>query len=94
MARAPRSISKTSKIIHILRKDRAKAEVLLTRHLARKEIKAQWKRMGKQITAVDETALAKAVTVYLIEHRSRLRTEARLILSSNEREAMNLIRGE
>jgi hypothetical protein len=82
MARATKSISKTSGIIHLLRKDRAKAEVLLTRRLARKEIKAQWKRMGKQITAVDETAFANAVTAYLIEHQTRLRTEARLILSS------------
>jgi hypothetical protein len=71
--------------LRLVRKDaRVKAEATLTRHLARKEIKAEWQRMGRRITAVDATALANAVTAYLVEHRSRLRTEAKLILSGGE----------
>jgi hypothetical protein len=56
MAEATQSIQPTSRIIHLGRKDVAKAEVLLARHLGRKEIKAQWTRMGRQITAVDAVA--------------------------------------
>jgi hypothetical protein len=54
------------------------------RWLARKEIKAQWKRIGRQITYVDEAELSDAVTAHLVVHRTRLRAEAQLILSSDE----------
>jgi hypothetical protein len=66
---------------------RIQAEALLAtmvRWLARKEIKAEWKRLGRQITHVDATALANAVTAHLVVHRTRLRVEAQLILSGSE----------
>jgi hypothetical protein len=66
-------------------KSRIEGEVLLAtviRHLARHEVKAAL--MGRQITEVDPVALANAVTAYIVEHRARLRTEAKLILSSGE----------
>jgi hypothetical protein len=85
MAQAAQSISKTSKIIHILR-GHGDELATMTRWLARKEIKAEWKRMGRQISLVDENALASATTHYVIEHRTRLRTEAQLILSSTSSE--------
>jgi hypothetical protein len=75
--------------LRLIRNSRVEAEALLAtmvRHLARKKIKAEWRRMGRQITLVDSVALANAVTAYLIEHRTRLRTEAKLILSSGKEE--------
>jgi hypothetical protein len=89
MAQATTNIPKP-KQLRLLRnkpKDRVEAEVLLatlTRHLARREIKAEWRRMGRQITPVDAVQLANAVTAHLVQHRARLRTEAKLILSSTE----------
>ena len=41
-------------------------------------------RLRNRIAAVDAVALANAVTAHLVEHRTRLRTEAQLILSSEE----------
>ena len=52
MAQAAQRISKTSEIIHILRGNGDELATM-TRWLARKEIKAEWKRMGRQITYVD-----------------------------------------
>ena len=79
MAQATQSIQPTSKS----RNRPAEAELATTvRWLARKEIKAQWARMGRQITLVDATELASATTPYLIQHLARLQVEAQLILSS------------
>jgi hypothetical protein len=58
MAQAAQSISKTSEIIHILRGNGDELATM-TRWLARKEIKAEWKRMGRQITYVDSSELAR-----------------------------------
>jgi hypothetical protein len=79
------------KQLRLVRKptNRVEAEALLAtmvRHLVRQEIKAEWKRMGRLITAVDAVALANAVTAHLVQHRSRLRTEAKLILSNTKEE--------
>jgi hypothetical protein len=65
-------------------KARVQAEVLLAtmaRWIARQHVKEQ-----NQQKVWDAVGLANATTAYLIEHRSRLRTEAKLILSSNEEE--------
>jgi acyl-CoA synthetase (AMP-forming)/AMP-acid ligase II len=81
------SIIPRPKQLKLVRKDRVEAEALLAtlvRHLARKEIKAEWKRQGRQITYADATALANETSAHLGEHGARLRTEALAILSSEQ----------
>ena len=75
------------KQLRLVRKGRIEAEALLAimvRHLARREIKAEWTSLGRRITAVDAVALANATTAYLVQHRARLRVEAQLILSGSQ----------
>ena len=79
MTEATPSIQPTSKS----RNRTADAELATTvRWLARREIKAHWTRLGRQITLVDAMELASATTPYVVQHLVRLRTEAQLILSS------------
>jgi hypothetical protein len=52
------------KQLRLVRKGRIEAEALLAimvRHLARREIKAEWASLGRRITAVDAVALATEV---------------------------------
>ena len=63
--------------------NRVEAEVLLAtmaRWIARQHVREE--NEGKEW---DPVQLANAVTAYVIEHRSRLRTEAKLILSGEEK---------
>jgi hypothetical protein len=53
----------------------------LSRWLAKKQVKEEWKSMGRRPLQIDPVTLAKATNLYLAENRARLREEARMILN-------------
>jgi hypothetical protein len=53
----------------------------LSRYLAKKQVKEQWKARGRRPLEIDPVELAKAANAYLRENRWRLREEAREILN-------------
>jgi hypothetical protein len=80
------TINRKAKELRLVRNLRVETEVMLatiSRWLAKQEVKAQ--HQGRKWDAV---ALANATTAYLIQHRTRLRTEAKLILSSSSEETL------